>query len=115
MYSFNKGEDVNQKMNVYIDGLFSKVASMEVPERNVHSHELIESYFATMGEIPNPKHLNRLAAFIDLNFTADCTRTKSNNEEYPVLSKRQIRRRKRREIEYKDSYKEKGTGTDPRN
>jgi hypothetical protein len=114
MYGFEKGEDVNRKMSEYIDKLFSIALTMSIEERNNHCHILIENYFETVGYIPNSKHLSQLAAVIDLDCTVNPNKYKNKGDEFPVLTKKQMRRRKYREVEYIDEYKEKGTGN-PRN
>lgn len=97
---FKKGEDVSQRMNGYIDGLFKIAIDMTVEERKDACHELIENYISIMGVVPSSKHLSRMAALLVIDQTVNEKKNKGHDNDYPVLTKRQLRRRRANEVAY---------------
>lgn len=65
--------------------------------------DLIESYFAVTGEVPQPKALNRLSDYLLVDVLSDRLKP-FRKDEFPIQSSTQIRKRQQRYglFEYKE-------------
>ena len=80
-----------------------------VPERNQAVEAITEAYIKSIGQIPDGVQLQRLANWILMDFLTDNHPDKVTREEYPIMSKRQLKTRYMRERA--DEFIEKRSGS----
>lgn len=100
-YTFTN--NYNEELTQYIDGLFTqdKAEKLARQTRLDASDSLVESYVKHTGLRPPSAQLGRLATLILRDELADTDRMKSRNNEYPIMSDDQLRRREDREVSMK--------------
>lgn len=116
MNEFTFGANYNEELAQYIDELFLKDKSDKLPrqERLDSSDRLIEAYVLRTGKRPPSAQLGRLATLILRDELADTDRMKVRNNEYPILSDDQVRRREDGEVSFKLSQDVATDGQDYR-
>lgn len=84
----------------------SKMNLQPIPPelRGIKAEELIETYFKEHAKMPDSTYLDRLATYMLLDELTDSSPTKARDNEYPILSDRQIYRRKVRETLLSDIH-----------
>jgi len=85
----------------------NKIARKDLPSvdvRNKESRKMIDEYVNERDKFPEPYWLSRLATYIMAGDLKLKDKDKATNTEYPILSYRQIKRRKRRDITVKGEY-----------
>lgn len=93
-------EAAREAMSKKIDQLFQD-KSVDAKERCRITHELIDEYTGITGETPPARLLERMATYILKADTVKKYRHKHRTD-YKVLSNRQIKARKEREIHLRD-------------
>ncbi|WP_060210519.1 hypothetical protein [Sporosarcina koreensis] len=115
MYNFTIGTH-NEQLNAYIDDLWAQekwekalgIAGVggskryEYAEQRRKNVELItESFYATVGQMPSPAQLDRLASFLLFDELSDPHPDKMTREEYPIMSDSQRDERLGDEVSFK--------------
>lgn len=116
MTIFTFTANYNEELAQHIDDLFTQDKRFKLPreERLQASDSLIESYVKHTGLRPPGAQLGRLATLILRDELADTDRMKVRNNDYPIMSDDQIRRREDGEVSFKLSEEVATDGRDYR-
>ena len=92
--------DYNTDMHRHINDLFTAAKTLDTSReaRLQAADDLVEAYVAHSGKRPQGNALERLATLILRDELTDTDRMKVRNNEYPILSDDQMRRREEGEV-----------------
>lgn len=71
---------------------------LAIEERIIVIERLLDSYINQFGEVPKGNQIQRLANWLLLESLKNAHPDKVTREEYPIMTKRQLRARYRREM-----------------
>ncbi|WP_227255926.1 hypothetical protein [Bacillus thuringiensis] len=117
-YTFDVNGDYKAQFETYVNTLITSLRESDsgaISNRNVRAKEiksLTDAYIEMIGELPDSDQLERLSDLLLYEELHDKDRMKVRNNEYPIMSERQLIRRRNEEISEK-MYEE--YGVDKRN